>query len=384
MRFILKMTNPKPQENDSCPGLLELSLPVSRRLLIKPVRSFFSSVMLHRFALTSLFVIAVFSLSPATLAGTLQDVLERGYVKCAINDIPVGDISIGETGYEGFFPEFCRIIALALFNDRNAVQMSPMLIRYGLESISKQDVDVYVSNVTWTYSRDMELGLTPAAVLYYDGQGFLSHRGIVEGALADLATARVCASRSTTTVANLEDYIKVNNLEWKILAFESGEGRNDAFFSRRCDLLTSDRLVLATARSAADDIKESYVLHDEVISSEPLVAYVNDEDMQWGNFVRWTVFATLFAEEKGITSENYKSHLGSSDPSVKRLLGVDEMAGSTEIGLPPQWARNIIAGSGNYGEIFDRYLGQHSEMNIDRGVNRSWKDGGLLFSPPFR
>ena len=217
-------------------------------------------------------------------ASTLQDVLERGYVKCAINDIPVGDTSIGETGYEGFFPEFCRVIALALFNDRNAVQMSPMLIRYGLESVSEQDVDVYVSNVTWTFSRDMALGLTPAAVLYYDGQGFLSHRGVVKGALTELITARVCASRSTTTIANLEDFIQVNGLKWEVLAFESGEGRNDAFFSRRCDLLTSDRLVLATTRSVAVENTDNYVLHDEIISSEPLVAYVNDDDMQWGKY----------------------------------------------------------------------------------------------------
>jgi general L-amino acid transport system substrate-binding protein len=322
--------------------------------------------------------------APVVTAGTLQDVLERGYVKCAINDIPVGDTSIGETGYEGFFPEFCRVFALALFNDRNAVQMSPMLIRYGLESISEQDVDVYVSNVTWTFSRDMSLGLTPAAVLYYDGQGFLSHQGVVKGALTELTTAKVCASRSTTTIANLEDFIQVNSLKWEVLAFESGEGRNDAFFSRRCDLLTSDRLVLATTRSAAVENTDNFVLHDEVISSEPLVAYVNDDDMQWGNLVRWTVFATLFAEEKGITSENFEDHLDSPDPSVRRLLGVDKMQGSAEIGLSPQWARNIIAGAGNYGEIFDRHLGKNSNMNIDRGLNRSWKEGGLLFSPPFR
>jgi general L-amino acid transport system substrate-binding protein len=230
----------------------------------------------------------------------------------------------------------------------------------------------------------MALGLTPAAVLYYDGQGFLSHQGVVKGALTELTTAKVCASRSTTTIANLEDFIQVNSLKWEVLAFESGEGRNDAFFSRRCDLLTSDRLVLATTRSAAVENTDNFVLHDEVISSEPLVAYVNDDDMQWGNLVRWTVFATLFAEEKGITSENYEDHLDSPDPSVRRLLGVDKMPGSAEIGLSPQWARNIIAGAGNYGEIFDRHLGKNSNMNIDRGLNRSWKEGGLLFSPPFR
>ncbi len=317
-------------------------------------------------------------------AGILEDVRSRGYVKCAIGNRPVGDTRIGETGYEGFFPEFCRVIALALFDNRNAVQLSPMLIRYGLQSISEGEVDVYISNVTWTFSRDMALSLTPAAVLYYDGQGFMSHKGTVEGALTDLSETRVCVSRATTTIANLEDYISLHNLSWTILAFESSEGRNDAFFSRRCDLLTTDRLALASLRSTTADNPDNYVLHDEIISKEPLVAYVNLQDMVWGNFVRWAVFATILAEEKGITRENYRQFLTSADPSIRRLLGVEPTPGSENLGLSQDWARRIIAGSGNYGAIFDRYLGRDSQINISRGINKLWRDGGLMFAPPFR
>jgi general L-amino acid transport system substrate-binding protein len=323
------------------------------------------------------------SSAPAT-AGVLNEVRERGYVKCAIGNRPVGDTRIGESGYEGFFPEFCRIIALALFDDRNAVQLSPMLIRHGLQSIAEGEVDVYISNVTWTFSRDMGLKLTPAAVLYYDGQGFMSHKGTVDGALTDLKEATVCVSRSTTTIGNLQDYLGLHGLSWTVLPFESSEGRNDAFFSRQCDLLTTDRLVLASTRATAVDDPDNYVLHDEVISKEPLVAYVNVKDMVWGNVVRWTVLATILAEEKGITRDNHRQFLSSQDPSIRRLLGVDPTPGSEEIGLAPEWTRNIIAGSGNYGEIFDRYLGKGSQMNINRGANSLWKDGGLLFSPPYR
>ena len=317
-------------------------------------------------------------------AGILDQVRERGYVKCAIGNRPVGDTRIGETGYEGFFPEFCRVIALALFNDRDAVQLSPMLIRHGLQSISEGDVDVYISNVTWTFSRDMSLKLTPAAVLYYDGQGFMSHKGSVHGALTALTDATVCVSRSTTTIANLQDYIALHDLSWTVLSFESSQGRNDVFFANQCDLLTTDRLVLASLRSTAADNPANYVLHDEIISKEPLVAYVNVRDMIWGNVVRWAVFATIVAEEKGITRDNYGQFLSSRDPSIRRLLGVDPTPGSEDIGLSPDWAKNVIAGSGNYGEIYDRYLGAGSQINIKRGANKLWKDGGLLFSPPFR
>jgi general L-amino acid transport system substrate-binding protein len=262
--------------------------------------------------------------------------------------------------------------------------MSPTLIRVGLQSVSEGDVDIYVSNVTWTFSRDFSLRLIPAAILYFDGQGFMSHHGTVNGPLTGLAKASVCVSRATTTIGNLKDFIERHGLDWQILAFESSQGRNDAFFSRTCDLLTTDRLALATMRSSAFDDPGNYTLHEEIISKEPLVAYVSTRDMTWANIVRWAIFATIVAEEKGITQTNYKNHLASPDPEIRRLLGVEEMEGTAAAGLSPDWARNVIAGAGNYGEIFARYLGAGSQMKIDRGLNRLWRDGGLIYSPPLR
>ena len=314
----------------------------------------------------------------------LDAVRERGYIKCSIGNRQVGDTRIGEEGYEGFFPEFCRVVALAVFGDRNAVEMSPTLIRVGLESIAQGDVDIYISNVTWTLSRDFAMGLTPAAVLYYDGQGFMSHKGTIEGPLSSLQKASVCVARATTTIGNLEDFIESHALKWEILPFESSQGRNDAFLSRNCDLLTTDRFALATMRSSAFDNPSNYTLHNETISKEPLVAYVSTRDMTWANIVRWAIFATLVAEEKGIGRGNYKEHLESSDPEVRRLLGVDELEGTKAVGLRSDWARQVIAGAGNYGEIFERYLGMGSPMKIERGLNRLWRDGGLMYAPPFR
>jgi general L-amino acid transport system substrate-binding protein len=228
------------------------------------------------------------------------------------------------------------------------------------------------------------MGLTPAAVLYYDGQGFMSHKGTVEGPLSELKKASVCVARATTTMGNLEDYIESHGLGWEILPFESSQGRNDAFISRNCDLLTTDRFALATMRTSAFDDPGHYTLHDEIISKEPLVAYVSTRDMTWANIVRWAIYATVVAEEKGIGRGNYKAHLESSDPEVRRLLGVDEVEGTKAAGLPPDWARQVIAGAGNYGEIFERYLGMGSQMKIERGLNRLWRDGGLMYGPPFR
>ncbi len=340
-----------------------------------------SSRLAHVIAVSSLIF---FTPQPAVAQDTLKDVVDRGYVRCAIGTRPVADTRIGESGYEGFFPEFCRVLALALFNDRTAVELSPVHIRYGLESIEQGDVDAFISNVTWTFSRDLVRKLTPAAVLYYDGQGFMSHKGSVRGDLTGLQEAIVCVNDSTTTRANLEDFAHFHNLNWKTLPFESSEGRNDAFFARKCDLLTADKLVLASTRATATDDAENYVLHDEIISKEPLVAYVKASDMVWANVVRWSIYATITAEEKGISSKNYQDHLKSRDPAIRRLLGVDPLKGVEEAGLSREWARNIIAGAGNYGEIFDRYLGKNSKINVKRGLNRLWRDGGLQYSPPLR
>jgi general L-amino acid transport system substrate-binding protein len=344
------------------------------------------AMILPRFILTAVVAMAVHVTTSGTTFGqsTLDAVRDRGYVKCAIGNRLVGDTRLGKSGYEGFFPEFCRVIALAVLGNRDAVQMSPTLIRHGLQSISQRDVDVYISNVTWTFSRDMTLQLTPAAVLYYDGQGFLSHKGTVGDDLKKHRDATVCVSHSTTTIGNLRDYIKLKKLNWKVLPFESSQGRNDAFLTRRCDLLTTDRLALATIRASAVENPENYILHDEVISKEPLVAYVSSQDMTWGNVVRWSVLVTILAEELGITRANLKEHLSSQDPAIRRILGLEQSPGSKAVGLKGDWARQIIANSGNYGEIFDRYLGSGSPMQIKRGLNKLWTDGGLQYSPPFR
>ncbi len=226
--------------------------------------------------------------------------------------------------------------------------------------------------------------LTPAAVLYYDGQGFMSHKGTVRGELSDFQNASVCVSRSTTTISNLEDYIRFHGLDWEVLPFASSQGRNDAFFSRKCDLLTADRLVLASTRATATEDADNYILHEEIISKEPLVAYVSTADMAWANVVRWAILVTIAAEEKGLGKTNYEDYLSSNDPVIRRLLGIDPLDGDKQAGLQQYWTRNIIAGAGNYGEIFNRYLGDYSEIKISRGLNRLWRDGGLQYSPPLR
>ena len=54
------------------------------------------------------------------------------------------------------------------------------------------------------------------------------------------------------------------------------------------------------------------------------------------------------------------------------------------LGLTNDWAYRIVTHVGNYGEVFERHLGQGSRLKIDRGLNRLWTKGGLQQSPPIR
>jgi general L-amino acid transport system substrate-binding protein len=125
------------------------------------------------------------------------------------------------------------------------------------------------------------------------------------------------------------------------------------------------------------------VIFEEVLSKEPLGPVVPFGDEQWFNVVKWVVYATIEAEELGLTSDNVEEMATTSEnPVVLRLLGVEPV--ETALGLEPDWAVTMISQVGNYAEIFDRNLGPDTAINLERGVNSLWTDGGLLYAPPYR
>ncbi|MDX1401186.1 MAG: amino acid ABC transporter substrate-binding protein [Kiloniellales bacterium] len=325
------------------------------------------------------------NLPAASMGSTLEEVTTRGILRCGVAEIGVGLSYVNETGnWAGFFPDYCRAVAAATLGRADAVDFVLTDVGNRFDALQSGTIDVLISNSTWTLRRDSELGIDWAAVLYYDGQGFLAHKSLGAGRLDEIGEATVCVTAAgTTTEKNLSEYIRLKNPKMKAMTFQSTEGRNAAFLRRRCDLMTTDRLVLVGILNSRVPDPRDFVLFPDVISKEPLGPVVRDDDPQWFNIVQWVVFATIAAEEKGVTSSNIATITNNNNPEVRRLLGKDPGLGES-LGLPNDWAAQVIEKVGNYGEVFENNLGKTSALNLERGLNALWSDGGLMYVPPLQ
>jgi general L-amino acid transport system substrate-binding protein len=314
-----------------------------------------------------------------------QPVLERiraeGLVRCGVVRAGPGVSETDEQGsWRGFFPDYCRALAAAVLGDAEAVDFVEVSYTVRFEALTEGAYDVLMGNTTWTVSRDSRLGLAFTAPLYYDGQGFLASKALGATSLAEVGKASVCVNRNTTTLANLEELIEARGLQLEVRRYDSVDIVYDAFFAHDCDILSQDRIALTSVRLSRSPDPEDYVLFSDVVSKEPLGPALRSGDEAWFDVVQWTVFATMLAEEHGIGSDSLEAHLESQSPEVRRLLGLDPGVGA-DLGLPEDWARQVISQVGNYAEIFERNL---TPLGLDRGLNRLWSEGGLLYAPPLR
>lgn len=244
-------------------------------------------------------------------------------------------------------------------------------------------MDLLSRNTTWTLTRDGSLGLTFAGVNYYDGQGFLVNKSLGVKSAKELDGAAVCIQSGTTTELNLADYFRANGgMKYTPVVFDTSDQTVKGFEAGRCDVLTSDQSQLYSLKIKLTKPGDALVL-PEVISKEPLGPAVRQGDEQWFKVVRWSLYAMLNAEEAGVTSTNVDEMLKSTNPDIRRLLGLEEPKGSV-LGLDDKWAYNIVKQVGNYGESFDRNVGAGSPLKIDRGINALWNKGGLMYAPPIR
>jgi general L-amino acid transport system substrate-binding protein len=329
--------------------------------------------------------IAAFGIAAgAASAATLDDVKGRGHLQCGVNTgTPgFGALDTATNDWAGFDVDYCRALAVAIFNDPKAVQFTPLTAAERFTALQSGEVDVLFRNTTWTMSRDTQQGLAFTGVNYYDGQGFMTRKENNVKSALELDGATVCVQTGTTTELNLADYFAANNMTFTPVVFEELAEVNSAYDSGACDAYTTDASGLAAIRltlSAPDD----HILLPEIISKEPLGPVVRQGDEQWFMIVRWLHFALVTAEELGVTSANVDEMKTSDDVNVKRLLGTEGEFGQG-IGLDAAWAANAIKAMGNYGEIFERNIGQSTPIGLARGVNALWTDGGLQYAPPIR
>ncbi|WP_103259159.1 amino acid ABC transporter substrate-binding protein [Tabrizicola aquatica] len=317
-------------------------------------------------------------------AATLDDVKARGELICGSNTGLTGFGAPDASGnWAGFDVDLCRAIAAVVLGDATKVKFVPTTGETRFTALQSGEVDVLVRNSTWTYSRDSELALDFVAVNYYDGQGFMVKKDLGVSSAKELDGATVCIQTGTTTELNLADFFKQNNISYQPVTVADDSEAQRQYLAGACDAYTTDASGLAASRATMPDA-ENHIILPEIISKEPLGPVVRHGDSQWGDVVRWTFYAMLIAEEKGVTSANVEEVLASTtDEEVKRLLGASGDMGA-KMGLDNDAFKRAIAAVGNYGEVFSRNIGEGTTINLARGLNALWTQGGLQYAPPLR
>jgi general L-amino acid transport system substrate-binding protein len=316
-------------------------------------------------------------------AQTLKAVKDRGQLQCGANGSLAGfGIPDPQGNWTGFDVDFCRAIAAAIFNDPTKVKFVPLTAANRFTALQSGEIDVLARNTTWTMSRDTSLGIDFAAVNYYDGQGFMVRKVLKVSSALELNDASVCVQQGTTTELNLADYFRTNHMSLKTVTFATVDEAIKAYDSGRCDAYTTDSSGLYGSRVLLADPGANIVL-PEIISKEPLSPAVRQGDDAWEDVVRWTHHAMLDAEELGVNKNNVDDQKNSTNPEIRRLLGLEGQFGEG-LGLTNDWAYRIIKAVGNYGEVFERNVGQGSSLKIARGLNALWTKGGLQYGLPVR
>jgi general L-amino acid transport system substrate-binding protein len=320
----------------------------------------------------------------AEAGATLDAVKEKGFIQCGVSTGVAGFSNPDDAGnWSGIDVDVCRAVAAALFGDPEAVKFTPLTAKERFTALQSGEVDVLSRNTTWTLDRDASLGLEFTGVTYYDGQGFMVSEELgVESAL-ELDGASVCVQPGTTTELNLADFFRANNMSYEPISLERPDEIRVAYEQGRCDVYTTDASGLYAQRSVMTD-PSAHVILPEIISKEPLGPVVRQGDNEWTDIVRWTLYAMIEAEELGVDSSNVDDmQANSTNPNVRRLLGTEGELGQA-LGVPPEWGYNVIAMVGNYGEVFANNLGPDTPLNIDRGLNALWTEGGLQYAMPIR
>ena len=335
-------------------------------------------------------LLAVLSMAatPVLAESTLELVKNRGHLRCQVGTPSPGFYQLAADGtWSGSDVSICRAVATAIFGDPNKVEFQSVTSAVRFTALANGESDMLSRTATWTAFRDTQLGLDFTAVNFYDGQGFMVPKDSGINSALELKGATVCVLTGTTTELNLADFSRSNNLDIKPVVFEDSNVRNDTYLKGGCDAMTNDKSGLASSRAGFADPKAHKIL-PETISKEPLTPAVRSNDSQWFKVVRWTVFALIDAEELGINSKNVdEMRAKPTSPEVARLLGVEGDL-NKGLGLDKDWAYNVIKKVGNYGEIYDMYMGDGSPEGIgiprEGTTNALWTKGGLMYSPPFR
>ena len=344
----------------------------------------------HRWpALCALALLALSLTTPAHAGDTLNGIKARGELRCGVSEGIAGFSEQDKSGrWMGLDADFCRAVAVAALGDAEKVEFVPLKASSRFPALQARRIDLLVRNTTWTLTREATLNVQFPAILYFDGQGFMVPKAASITKVADLKGATVCVEKGTTHIDNLAEYSDVHGLSVTPLIIDSAAEVAAAFFAGRCNAYTSDASQLAAVRLRAPSEAggpDTFMILPDRISKEPLAPVVSGGDQQWITLVRWVLYTLVLAEEYGITRDN----VATKWPEIKqRKIKAWKLDGGNEInygqlmGASDNWGPRVIAAVGNYGEMYDRNIGRDSPLKIERGLNRLWNQGGLMYAPP--
>ena len=311
----------------------------------------------------------------------LDTIIERGNLICGVNGQLPGFSFVDENGeYSGMDVDICRAVAAALFDDPSKVEYRDLSAQERFTAVQAGEVDILSRNTTWTVSRDTSIGMEFAPTTFYDGQGLMATNASEVQALEDLEGKSVCILSGTTNEQNLADRMRKLGVSYQPVVFEDTDAVYAAYEQGRCEAVTSDRSQLVARRAVLANPEEHEVL-DLVMSKEPLAPLVANGDSKWFDAVKWITYSLIQAEEFDINSQNIADFAETEDPQIARFLGQEGNLGQ-DMGLPNDFAARVVENVGNYEEIYERNIG--TPFELERGQNKLWSEGGLLYSPPFR
>jgi len=314
-------------------------------------------------------------------SATLDAAKARGTVLCGLSgQVPGFSLLDSQGVMRGLDADTCRAVTAAALGDASKMKFVATTTQNRFTALQSGEVDLLSRSTTWTLGREGNLGLEFAWVNYYDGTGFLVKKTSGVKAAKDMDGATICVQPGTSTELAINDFYRVNKMKFTPILIADLSEIQGAFLSGRCDAYSTDASALATFRFSQGPKADDLVLLPDIISKEPLGVMVRKGDDKWFDLVRWTFAAMITAEEKGITSANVDSFMTSTDPDIRRLLGLEGDMGKA-LGLDNKWAYNVIKAVGNLGEMWDRNI---TPMGVPRGINNIWTKGGLQYAPPIR
>lgn len=312
---------------------------------------------------------------------TLDTVRERGQLVCGVIGTFFGFSAPDSQGrMQGIDAESCRAVAAAVLGDGEKVSFTNLTAQQRFPALQSGEVDLLYALATWTLTRDSKLGVTFATVNYYDGAGFMVRKSLGVKSARELDGASICIQAGGTGEAVTADFARRIGIKYQPVLIADAEENRRAFLSGRCDAYQSDTVVLSIFKRRQGERADEFMILPEILSNEPLGGAVRKGDDRWFDIVRWTHNALVTAELLGITQANVDEMLKSESPEVRRLLGVEGDIGQS-LGIDNKWAYHAIKAVGNYGEMWERGIGP---TGLPRGANRTWKDGGMHYSPPVR